>query len=102
MRCIPSEKHDAFPGEKRHSHVAVNGFHKGSLLGSARSFCAAFYHVKDTPEAGMKESCLRCNPDGTSPAGGAPRCTGKSVVAVARLSKGQDGSEEEADVYVSR
>lgn len=100
--CDCPEKHDAFPGEPRHSHCEVNGSHAGSLLGSARNFCAAFYHCKETPEAKITESCLRCNEDGTPSehAGGAARCSGKSVVALARVFRIKDGAP--AEIYAAR
>eukprot|EP00281_Chroomonas_sp_CCMP1168_P033677 CAMPEP_0206245732 /NCGR_PEP_ID=MMETSP0047_2-20121206/18859_1 /ASSEMBLY_ACC=CAM_ASM_000192 /TAXON_ID=195065 /ORGANISM="Chroomonas mesostigmatica_cf, Strain CCMP1168" /LENGTH=298 /DNA_ID=CAMNT_0053671061 /DNA_START=346 /DNA_END=1239 /DNA_ORIENTATION=+ len=102
--CDCPERSDAFPGGARFRHVerladcAAAG---KSLLGDAQSFCAAFYHVKETPEAGgAAESCLR------SAAAGERRCSGKTVVCVARLSApvgtAEAGAGDLEDVYVAR
>ena len=97
-----SEKHDAFPRERRHCHRAQLGKHDGPLLGTFKNFCSAFYHVKETPEALQRESCLRCEASGAPSAagGGLPKCSGKSVVCLARISTEVDDLKR--DVYVAR
>ena len=49
--------------------------HGTSLIGDAAAFCDAFYHVRDTREAGLPLCCLR------HPA----ECEGRHTVIVARL-----------------
>lgn len=49
--------------------------HGQSLLGSAEEFCDAFFHVRETPEAGLPLCCLR-HPG---------QCEGRNTVIVVRL-----------------
>jgi hypothetical protein len=54
--------------------------HSGDeLLGDASAFCAAFYHIEATPEAGLAEECLCATP-----------CARKSVVCLAKLALGEE------------
>ncbi|KAL3914274.1 MAG: hypothetical protein SGPRY_007680 [Prymnesium sp.] len=60
------------------------------LLGSLAQFCAAFYHIEPTVEAGLEELCL------------APtRCPRKSVACIARLQR-RHASGSWEDAYVCR
>ena len=75
----------------------------GPLLGNLQQFCAAFYHIEPTPEAGLKELCLAAEHGG----GVCPR---KTVVCIARLQaraigaddRPSDGESGWRDVYVCR
>jgi hypothetical protein len=72
------------------------------LLGTSREFCAAFFHLEDTPEAGLAELCLR--------EGGQGKCARKDVVCVARLQHNPadkaatagDKTPAWRDIYVAR
>lgn len=60
------------------------------LTGSPEQFCAAFYHIEDTPEAGQPEMCLCRRP-----------CPRKTVCLIARLQRASDdGGWREA--YLAR
>ena len=65
-----------------------------SLLGTAREFCAAFYHLEDTPEAGIQEFCLHTS------CGGRDKCARKDVVCIASLQQRSD--QEWRDMYTAR
>ena len=92
-RCDCPELCEAFPGGDRNVHTLRSSELVGneSLLGSISNFCAAFYHMADTPEANLRHGCLR---------EGAALCRGKATVAVAVLA--QQGSTDWRDVYVAR
>lgn len=60
------------------------------LIGTAADFCDAFYHVKDTPEAGVTQCCLRAQTGHV--------CSGKTTCLIARLSSA-DGLEQFVRLY---
>lgn len=83
-----------FPGEPH----AVRLQPGVPLLGNLQQFCAAFYHIEPTPEAGLDELCLASR-HGTT-------CPRKTVACIARLQKRVDcattGSDGWSDVYTCR
>ena len=60
------------------------------LIGTAADFCDAFYHVKDTPEAGVTQCCLRAQTGHV--------CSGKTTCLIAQLSTA-DGLEQFVRLY---
>ncbi|KAL1526477.1 hypothetical protein AB1Y20_015187 [Prymnesium parvum] len=64
------------------------------LLGGVAQFCAAFYHIEPTAEAGLAELCLARRQ-------GLGACARKSVACVARLQRRAEGGAWE-DVYTCR
>ena len=77
------------------------------LLGGVRQFCAAFWHIEPTTEAGLTERCLHAARGGTA-------CARKTVVCVSRLqertpapsgagsSAGSDSPHRWRDLYTAR
>ena len=82
-----------FPGS---SHAVRQAEASTGLLGGLQQFCAAFYHIEPTPEAGLEELCLQAVHGRT-----APTCTRKTVVCIARLQR-SDGSGGWLDRYTCR
>jgi hypothetical protein len=60
------------------------------LLRSADELCDSFYHMKDTPEAGVQQLCLRHPSNGC--------CKGKTTCLVAQLLSA-DGTERYLSIY---
>ena len=58
------------------------------LLPCADDLCDAYFHVKDTPEAGVAQHCLRAN----------GCCSGKTTCLIAQL-LAADGSEHFLRLY---
>eukprot|EP00966_Prymnesium_polylepis_P215801 4996890-Prymnesium_polylepis.1 len=72
-----------FPGIYPGTNHAVRLEPGRPLLGSLAQFCAAFYHIEPTPEAGLGELCLAA-------AEGRATCARKTVACLARLQRRVD------------
>ena len=92
FRCDCPEHCDAFPDQERYQHtLRLSELRDGqTLLGSASTLCAAFFHWADTPEAGLSLGCLR---DGVP-------CSGKTTVCIAVLRQLLENQWQ--DVYIAR